>query len=85
MGLALETGGIGKSAQRFFAPGGLGILIGDGRLDHYDREDVVEAYYSAGLWKACRRRWITSSSPTPPTMPTAARSRCWASGCTANC
>ena len=51
IGLAFETGGIGKSAQRFFALGGLGILIGDGRLDHYGREDVVESYYSAALWK----------------------------------
>ncbi|MDB5735433.1 MAG: carbohydrate porin [Alphaproteobacteria bacterium] len=51
VGLAFETGGVGKSAQRFFALGGLGILIGDGRLDHYDREDVVEAYYAATLIK----------------------------------
>ncbi len=50
VGFAFETGGIGKSAQRFFALGGLGILIGDGRLDHPDREDVVEAYYSASLF-----------------------------------
>ena len=50
VGLALESGGISKSAQRFFAAGGLGILIGDGRLDHYDRENVIEAYYAAKLW-----------------------------------
>ncbi|HEY0266791.1 MAG TPA: carbohydrate porin [Rhizomicrobium sp.] len=50
VGLAFESGGIGKAAQRFFALGGLGILIGDGRLDHYDREDIVEGYYSARLW-----------------------------------
>jgi high affinity Mn2+ porin len=50
IGLSFETGGIGKSAQRFFALGGLGILIGDGRLDHYDRENVVEAYYAARLF-----------------------------------
>jgi high affinity Mn2+ porin len=47
IGFGFETGGIGKSAQQFFAHGGLGILIGDGRLDHYARENVVEAYYSA--------------------------------------
>jgi high affinity Mn2+ porin len=52
VGLAFETGGIGKAAQRFFAAGGLGILIGDGRLDHYAREDIVEAYYSATLMPA---------------------------------
>jgi len=49
-GLALESAGISKAAQRFFAAGGLGILIGDGRLDHYNRENVVEAYYAAKLW-----------------------------------
>jgi len=51
VGLALETGGISRAGQRFFALGGLGILIGDGRLDHYSREDVIETYYSTALWK----------------------------------
>lgn len=51
IGLAFETGGIGHSAQRFFALGGLGILIGDGRLDHPDREMVMESYYSVGVLK----------------------------------
>ncbi len=50
VGLAFETGGIGKSAQRYLALGGLGILVGDGRLDHADRENVVETYYSASLF-----------------------------------
>ena len=50
IGLAVETGGISKAAQRFFEAGGLGILIGDGRLDHYARENVIEAYYAAKLW-----------------------------------
>ncbi len=49
IGVALETGGITNGARRFFSLGGLGILIGDGRLDHYSREDVVEAYYSVVL------------------------------------
>jgi high affinity Mn2+ porin len=51
VGLAFETGGIGHAAQHFFALGGLGILIGDGRLDHASRENVLESYYSAALWK----------------------------------
>jgi high affinity Mn2+ porin len=51
LGLAFETGGITDSARHFFAAGGLGILIGDGRLDHYAREDIVEAFYSASLWQ----------------------------------
>ncbi len=49
VGLAIESGGISNAAKRFFASGGLGILIGDGRLDHYNRENVIEAYYSAKL------------------------------------
>jgi high affinity Mn2+ porin len=46
VGLAFESGGITDAGRRFFAAGGLGILIGDGRLDHYAREDIVEAYYA---------------------------------------
>jgi high affinity Mn2+ porin len=37
------------AAQRYFAAGGLGILIGDGRLPHYGLENVFETYYSARL------------------------------------
>jgi high affinity Mn2+ porin len=49
VGIAVETGGISRAGQRFFAAGGLGILIGDGALGHYNREDVVETYYSTKL------------------------------------
>ena len=50
VGIAIESGGISTSARRYFAAGGLGILIGDGDLRHYGRENVVEAYYAAPLW-----------------------------------
>lgn len=49
VGLALETAGISDAAQNFLAAGGLGILIGDGRLPEYGRENAVEAYYSVAL------------------------------------
>jgi len=49
VGLAFESAGVSQSAQRYFAAGGLGILVGDGRLDHYARENVLETYYSFGL------------------------------------
>ena len=49
IGLAIESGGMSDAGRRFFAAGGLGILIGDGRLDHYDRENVIETYYAAKL------------------------------------
>lgn len=51
VGIAFETGGISRSAQQFFAAGGLGILIGDGALRHYGREDVLEGYYSAEVFE----------------------------------
>lgn len=49
-GLAIESAGVSRSAQNYFAAGGLGILVGDGRLAHYAREDVLEAYYSVALF-----------------------------------
>jgi high affinity Mn2+ porin len=51
IGLVLESGGISPAARRYLAAGGLGILVGDGRLPEYGRETVVEAYYSAALFK----------------------------------
>ena len=46
LGLALVNNAISKSAQTYFAKGGLGILIGDGALPHYGTENIVESYYS---------------------------------------
>ncbi len=45
-GLALVNNALSRSAQTYFADGGLGILIGDGRLPHYGTENIVETYYS---------------------------------------
>jgi high affinity Mn2+ porin len=47
VGLAFETSAISKDAQAYLAAGGLGLLVGDGRLTRYDNEAVVEAYYDA--------------------------------------
>jgi high affinity Mn2+ porin len=47
VGLAGLVDGISKAAQSYFAAGGLGTLIGDGRLPHYDTENIIEAYYDA--------------------------------------
>lgn len=49
LGLAFVIDGISKSAQNYFNAGGLGILIGDGRLAHYGSEDILETYYRAPL------------------------------------
>ena len=42
------------SRERFLDAGGLGILIGDGRLPHPGTEDIVETYYDLALAKAAR-------------------------------
>ena len=50
-GLAFETSAVSRAAQSYLAVGGLGLLIGDGRLTRYRDEEVVEAYYDAQLIK----------------------------------
>ncbi|KQQ30675.1 porin [Methylobacterium sp. Leaf123] len=54
-----DTVGVGAAANRissshraYFANGGLGLLIGDGRLDNYAPERAVEVYYAMNLTKA---------------------------------
>ena len=49
-GVAVVTSGITKDHQNYLADGGLGFLLGDGAL-HYGREDVVETYYTAHVWR----------------------------------
>jgi high affinity Mn2+ porin len=49
VGLAVVVNGISQSARRYFAAGGLGILIGDGALPKYGNETIAEAYYKATL------------------------------------
>ena len=49
VGAAFVINGISNSARTYFNAGGLGILIGDGRLPHYGSEDVFETYYRAPL------------------------------------
>ena len=49
--LAGVVNGISDEHRRYLAAGGLGILIGDGRLPHYGTEDILESYYDVGLNK----------------------------------
>lgn len=49
-GVALVTNAICKDHQRYLADGGLGFLLGDGALN-YGRENIVETYYTAHLWR----------------------------------
>jgi len=47
VGVAGVVNGLSESARAYFAAGGLGVLIGDGRLPNYATENVVELYYNA--------------------------------------
>ena len=49
-GMAFVSNGIKKDHQIYLADGGYGFLIGDGKLN-YGRENIVESYYTAHLWR----------------------------------
>jgi len=49
-GLAFDTLGISGDHRRYLALGGVGFLLGDGAL-RYGREQAVEFYYNAHLWR----------------------------------
>jgi high affinity Mn2+ porin len=49
-GFAFVTNAICKDHQTYLAKGGYGFLIGDGAL-HYGRENIVETYYTARVWR----------------------------------
>ncbi len=46
VGVAGVVNDISQDFRAYLAAGGLGILIGDGQLPHYQTERIVEAYYS---------------------------------------
>lgn len=48
VGLAFNIGGLHGPQKRFYQAGGLGFILGDGRLD-YAAEVVTEGYYQAQL------------------------------------
>jgi carbohydrate-selective porin OprB len=50
IGLAFVSNGISRDHQEYLALGGLGFLLGDGRLN-YGRENIVEAYYTLHIWR----------------------------------
>ena len=51
VGAAFEIAGISNWARAYLNAGGIGILVGDGRLPHYGSETVLETYYDAQLIK----------------------------------
>jgi high affinity Mn2+ porin len=50
VGLAFVSNAIKKDHQNYLADGGLGFLLGDGRLN-YGRETIEEAYYNSHTWR----------------------------------
>jgi len=49
--VALVVNGISKQHEAYLAAGGLGILVGDGKLPHPGAEAILEAYYSLAVIK----------------------------------
>ena len=51
IGFATVLNGISKPHQQFFADGGLGTLVGDGRLPHPGDEWIIESWYGWRVMK----------------------------------
>jgi len=49
-GVTFVSNGIKKDHQIYLADGGLGFLLGDGKLN-YGRENILETYYTLHVWK----------------------------------
>ena len=49
VGAAYVVNGLSKAGLRYLEDGGMGILVGDGRLDHPGSERIGEVYYKAAL------------------------------------
>jgi high affinity Mn2+ porin len=49
-GVVFVSNGISRDHQEYLALGGLGFLLGDGKLS-YAREDILETYYTAHVWR----------------------------------
>jgi len=49
VGSAIAVNGISEAAKRYYAAGGLGILVGDGQLPNSAGEMIWESYYSFSL------------------------------------
>ncbi|WP_174240877.1 carbohydrate porin [Granulicella sp. S190] len=50
VGLTFVTNAIKKDHQDYLKLGGLGFLLGDGKLN-YAREDILESYYNLHTWR----------------------------------
>jgi high affinity Mn2+ porin len=64
VGAVFIDNGISAARERFLDAGGLGILVGDGKLPHPAAEQIVETYYSASLCSYVQLsfdyQWVTN-------------------------
>jgi high affinity Mn2+ porin len=51
-GLVGAVNGISPQARNYFAAGGLGVVIGDGKLPRYGLERIIEVYYRTSIVEA---------------------------------
>ncbi|HEV2523017.1 MAG TPA: carbohydrate porin [Candidatus Acidoferrales bacterium] len=49
-GLAFISNGISRDHQQYLALGGVGFLLGDGKLN-YGRENILETFYTLHVWR----------------------------------
>ncbi len=49
LGLAGVVNAVSRDRRQYLAAGGLGILVGDGRLPHAGHENILETYYEAAV------------------------------------
>jgi high affinity Mn2+ porin len=54
LGIALARNNASTAARRFFAAGGLGILVGDGKLFRSGGELIAETYYSIAVFGSAK-------------------------------
>jgi hypothetical protein len=50
VGVSVVSNAIKRDHQNYLADGGLGFILGDGRL-HYGRENIEESYYNLHAWR----------------------------------
>ncbi len=63
-GLAFVSNGISRDHQQYLALGGVGFLLGDGRLN-YGRENIFEGYYTLHVWRGVFTSFDTQHIDNP--------------------
>ena len=50
LGVAVVSNGLSADHRQYLALGGIGVLLGDGKLN-YGREQILETYYTFKIWR----------------------------------